>query len=124
MPSSEAGSGQSKADEEKRLSDIVAKMNDLFSGELTEADFVGYIKTMESKLLENSALVEQAGNNSEEQFRFGDFKAIFTDTVVDGINAHNSIAKQLLSDDRIFAAMQGMMASAVYKAFGMNQAVP
>ncbi len=116
-PAGETGSGQSKTDEEKRLSDIVAKMNDLFAGELTEADFVGYVKTMETKLLENGALAEQAASNSEEQFGLGDFKSIFADTVVDGMEAHNNIAKQLLSDERIFAAMQGMMASAVYKAF-------
>ena len=73
---------------------------------------------MESKLLENSVLAEQAASNSEEQFSLGNFNAIFADTVVDGMDAHNSIAKQLLSDERIFAAMQGMMAGAVYRAFG------
>ncbi|MDB5854806.1 MAG: hypothetical protein JWR22_2847 [Herminiimonas sp.] len=121
-PAGETGSGQSKTDEEKRLSEIVSKMNDLFAGELTEADFIGYVKTMESKLLESGALAEQAANNTEEQFSLGDFKAIFADTVVDGMDAHNSIAKQLLSDERIFAAMQGMMASAVYKAFHATRA--
>jgi type I restriction enzyme R subunit len=116
-PASEAGSGQGKDDEEKRLRDIVDKMNDLFAGELTEADFIGYVKTMEGKLLENEQLAEQAANNSEEQFSLGDFKDIFSNTVIDGMDAHNSIAKQLLSDERIFVAMQGMMATAVYKAF-------
>ncbi len=72
---------------------------------------------MESKLLENEQLAEQAANNSEEQFSLGDFKDIFSNTVIDGMEAHNSIAKQLLSDERIFAAIQGMMAAAVYKAF-------
>ena len=48
-------------------------------------------------------------------------KDIFSNTVIYGIDAHNSIAKQLLSDERIFAAMQGMMATAVYKAFHSNR---
>jgi type I restriction enzyme R subunit len=89
----------------------------LFAGELTEVDFVGYVKTMESKLLENEELAHQAGSNSEEQFMLGDFKEIFSNTIIDSLDAQNSIAKQLLSDERIFAAMQGMMATAVYKAF-------
>jgi type I restriction enzyme R subunit len=116
-PAGETGSGASKTEEEKRLRDIVEKMNDLFAGELTEADFVGYVKTMESKLLENEELAHQAGSNSEEQFMLGDFKEIFSNTIIDSMDAQNSIAKQLLSDDRIFAAMQGMMATAVYNAF-------
>lgn len=116
-PAGETGSGKGQAEEERRLRDIVEKMNDLFSGELTEADFVGYVKTMEGKLLENKLLGEQAANNSEEQFSLGDFKDIFSGTVIDGLEAHSNIAKQLLSDERIFAAMQAMMASAVYKAF-------
>lgn len=121
-PAGETGSGNSKTDEELRLAEIVGKMNDLFAGELTDADFIGYVKTMEGKLLENEQLEEQAANNSEEQFALGDFKEIFSSTVIDGMDAHNSIAKQLLSDDRIFAAMQGMMAAAVFKAFKANRA--
>ena len=94
----------------------------MFAGELTEVDFVGYVKTMESQLLENEELAYQAGSNSEEQFMLGDFKEIFSNTIIDSLDAQNSIAKQLLSDERIFAAMQGMMATAVYKAFDLRAA--
>lgn len=41
----------------------------------------------------------------------------FSSAVIDGMDAHNSIVKHFLSDDRIFAAMQGMMPTAVYKVF-------
>lgn len=40
-PPSEAGSGKSQTDEQKKLAEIVSKMNDLFAGDLTEADPVG-----------------------------------------------------------------------------------
>ena len=39
------------------------------------------------------------------------------DIVLEGQEAHNSIADQLLKDERIMAAMQGMLATMVYKAF-------
>ena len=120
-PAKDTGKGKGGEDEEKFLKEIVEKMNDLFSGELTDADFVGYVKTVESKLLENEELAEQAANNSEERFGLGDFKNVFTDTVIESMDAHNNIAKQLLSDERIFAAMQSMMASMVYKAFKGQQ---
>lgn len=35
--------------------------------------------------------------------------------------AHDSIAGQLLKDERIFAAMQGMLAKMVYQAFAQRE---
>ncbi len=116
-PASEAGTGTAAEDEKKRLSEVVGKMNDLFSGDLSEADMVGYVTTIKGKLLENETLAKQAEANTEEQFAMGDFKNILTDVVLDSQGAHNNIADQLLKDERIFAAMQGMLAKMVYQAF-------
>lgn len=116
-PVSAAGSGAAAEDEEKRLAEIVQKMNDLFSGDLSEADLVGYVTTLSGKLLENETLAQQAKANTEEQFAMGDFRDIMTDLILDSQDAHNNIADQLLKDDRIFAAMQGMLAKMVFKAF-------
>lgn len=116
-PVSAAGSGAAAEDEEKRLAEIVQKMNDLFSGDLSEADLVGYVTTLSGKLLENETLAQQAKANTEEQFAMGDFRTIMTDIILDSQDAHNSIADQLLKDERVFAAMQGMFAKMVFKAF-------
>ena len=116
-PAVEAGTGQKPTDEDKKLSEIVEKMNDLFSGGLSEADMVGYVTTIKGKLLESETLKEQAANNSEQQFAMGDFRDILTDIVIEGQEAHNSIAGQLLKDERIFAAMQGMLARMVWQQF-------
>ena len=121
-PVKETGTGTAREDEDRQLREIVEKMNDLFAGDLTDADMVGYVTTIKGKLLESEKLAEQAANNSEAQFAMGDFKSIFTDIVVEGMDAHNNIAKQLLSDDRILAAMQAMMAGMVYKAFQQGPA--
>jgi type I restriction enzyme R subunit len=116
-PATDVGSGQSQDDEQKELSEIVAKMNDLFSGNISEADFIGYVTTMAEKCLGNETLAEQAAHNTEQQFEMGDFKDIFTDIIIEGQEAHNNIAGQLLKDERIFAAMQGMLARMVWKKF-------
>lgn len=123
-PVSEVGNGKARDDEQVRLADLVGKMNDLFSGDLTEADFIGYATTMKAKLMEHPTIQEQAANNSEEQFAMGDFKDIFTDAIIEGQEGHNAIADQLLKDDRIFAAMQGMMAAMVYKALQQQASRP
>lgn len=116
-PSTGAGPKARPSDDEVALREIVEKMNDLFSGSLTEADLVGYVATMKGKLLANDRLADQAASNTEEQFALGDFPDILTDIVIEGQEAHNAIADQLLQDKRIFAAMQGMLARMVYRAF-------
>lgn len=68
-------------------------------------------------MLESEELAQQAANNTEQQFALGDFKNAFTDVVINGQEAHNSIAEQLLKDERIFAAMQGMLAKMVWQQF-------
>jgi len=121
-PAGEVGTGTAVDDEKKKLAEIVDKMNDLFSGNLSESDLVGYVTTIKGKLMEHEGLAEQARNNTEEQFGLGDFKNVMTDIVIEGQEAHNSIAGQLLKDERIFAAMQGMLAQMVYQAFAQRSA--
>lgn len=116
-PASDTGTGAAVTDEQRKLAEIVAKMNDLFSGNLSDADLVGYVTTIKGKLMENHKLAEQAANNTEQQFAMGDFKDILTDIIIDGQDGHNTIADQLLKDERIFTAMQGMLAKMVYDTF-------
>ena len=52
-PASDTGTGAAVDDEQRKLAEIVAKMNDLFAGNLTDADLVGYVTTIKGKLLEN-----------------------------------------------------------------------
>lgn len=92
---SEAGTGVAVDDEKKRLSEIVAKMNDLFSGEISEADFLGSLTTWKGHLLADKTLAVQAKANTEEQFAMGSFKDAFMDVVIDAQDAQNSIADQM-----------------------------
>ena len=92
-------------------------MNDLFSGEISESDFVGALTTWKGHLLANETLAEQAKSNTEEQFAMGDFKELLTGIVIDAQDAQNSIADQLLKDERIFGVMQRMLAKMVWQQF-------
>jgi type I restriction enzyme R subunit len=121
-PVTEAGSGKAREDEMAPLSEIVEKMNDLFAGGVTEADALGTLTAWSGHLLKNEKLADQAKNNSLEQFVLGDFKEIFTDVVLESQDGHNKIANQLLKDERIFAAMQEMLAQMVYSAFRRDNA--
>jgi hypothetical protein len=70
-PSSGAQRKQAQAhDKEKALlAEIIARGNDLFEGDLTDGDRLVYVNNvLKGKLLESETLVEQAANNSKEQF--------------------------------------------------------
>jgi type I restriction enzyme R subunit len=68
-PISEAGSGSVQEKEKARLAEIIAKVNDLFEGDLTDDDQLVYVNNViKGKLLESQELVIQAGNNTKAQF--------------------------------------------------------
>lgn len=106
------------------LKEIVGKMNNLFSGHITESDFIGAVTTWQGRLATNEKLAAQARNNNEEQFAMGDFKDAFTDIVIEAQDAHNNIADQLLKDERIFGVIQKMVAKMVWKQFQQSPAPP
>lgn len=64
--------GAPPPDEQKELREIVAKMNDLFSGDIREAGFVAAVAAWQEYLMANGSVAEQAKNNSEESFSMGD----------------------------------------------------
>ena len=68
-PITEAGSGQVQEKEKARLSEIIARVNDLFEGELTDNDKLLYVDSViKDKLLQSEILVKQATSNTKEQF--------------------------------------------------------
>jgi type I restriction enzyme R subunit len=51
------------------LAEIIAKVNDLFEGDLTDNDRLIYVNNViKGKLLESEALATQAKNNTKAQF--------------------------------------------------------
>ena len=65
----ESGGGSVQEKEKARLAEIVTKVNDLFEGDLTEDDRLVYVNNViKGKLLESVILVQQASNNTKEQF--------------------------------------------------------
>jgi len=93
------GTGQSRVGEKGALSEIIAKLNDLFEGELTDADMVNYFNGVCDKAMESTELKEQAENNSKSQFAQGSVKDMIFDSVIEHREANNHMAGQLLADE-------------------------
>jgi type I restriction enzyme R subunit len=102
-PVTEVGSGQVQDKHKQRLREIIAAMNDLFEGEITEGDTVAYVDTViKEKLLESDLLRSQAVANTKEQFgnspNLGDE---LMNAIMDAMAAHQTMSRQALNSDNI-----------------------
>lgn len=98
-PGTEFGTGASRDKEEVALSEIIARMNDLFAAEnLTEGDLVNYAHTIADKVRENDVVMAQVRSNTVEQTLLGDFPKAVVDAVLASSDAHNEIKSQFLTD--------------------------
>jgi len=87
------GGGAGWDDPLERLSRIIKKMNELFAGQLTNADYQAYATHLLGKLAENPVLAEQAqANDTVAQFAQGDYRKALTSAVVEALTSHSAMA--------------------------------
>lgn len=112
----EPGSGTAWDDPTERLSVIIQKMNKVFMGNLTEADFRGYATHIMGKLTEDKTLEEQAkANDTVAQFAQGDYRKVLTNAVVDALESHTTMADQALRDEKVFDALSDLLVVEAYR---------
>ena len=106
-PLTETGGGSVQEKQRVYLSEIVAKVNELFEGELSDDDKLVYVNNvLKGKLLENEMLVQQAGSNSKEQFASSpDLSNEFTNAIMDALTAHSAMSRQALASDKVRAGL-------------------
>ena len=112
----EVGSGEGHDPHLAKLAEIIQQMNDLFEGELSEADMIGLVTHISERMIANPVLAQQAEHNSKEQFALGDFRKIMLDTVVDGLESYQSMAGQVLSNERTREGFAIVLLDIVYAA--------
>ncbi|RDD72754.1 type I restriction endonuclease subunit R [Paracoccus versutus] len=110
-PMTETGSGEVQDKEKALLSEILARMNDLFTG-VTDNDLLSYAMAVKGKLMENETLTQQAGSNQKEQFDNSPvLKAAIMDAVIGALDAHSAMSRQALESqairDGLKAALMG-----------------
>jgi type I restriction enzyme R subunit len=99
----ELGSGTIQDKEKALLAEIIAKVNDLFDGDLTDDDQLIYVNNViKGKLLESQELVLQASNNTKAQFANSPtLTAEIMNAVMDALAAHESMSKQALGSESV-----------------------
>lgn len=115
------GGGQAWDDPEDRLSAIIKKMNEVFSGNLSDADFKGYATTLIGKMVNDPTLQEQAqANDTVDAFANGAYETKLNNAVVDALENHSVMADQALRHEKVFKGLANLLVEEVYRQLREN----
>lgn len=100
-PMNDTGSGSIQDKEKGYLDEIIQTVNGLFEGELSDNDQLVYVNgVLKGKLLENETLIQQAANNSKEQFANSpDLSQALMHAIMDALDAHTTMSSQALESE-------------------------
>ncbi|WP_415410939.1 type I restriction endonuclease subunit R [Synechococcus sp. A10-1-5-9] len=120
IPGMKPGGGAVQDKDKVLLSEIIEKLNELFTGELTDDDKVMYAQVIQNKLLGSKTLQQQAANNSKEQFKTSpDLLTSSMDAYIEALDAHQSMSKQALDNPYVRAQMMELL----IEKFGLWEAL-
>jgi len=110
-PVGEVGSGSVQEKQKALLAEIIAKVNDLFVGELSDDDRLVYVNNViKGKLLESEALATQARNNTKAQFSASPtLDAAILDAIMEALDAHQSMSRQALDSEKVRAGLKSIL---------------
>jgi type I restriction enzyme R subunit len=111
QPLTDAGSGSVQEKEKARLGEIIAKVNDLFGADTTEGDKLIYVNdVIKGKLLESDTLMQQAVNNTKEQFANSpDLAHELLNAIMDASSALSSLSKQALESEHVRSGLKDVL---------------
>ncbi len=106
-PLVETGGGSVQEKERARLHEIIEKVNTLFEGELSEQDKLVYVNdVLMGRLLESTTLVQQAANNTQEQFASSpDLRSELKDAIMGALDAHTLMSTQALNSEAVLSGL-------------------
>ena len=110
-PITGVGSGAVQEKEKALLAEIIAKVNDLFDGDLTDDDQLVYVNNViKGKLLESEELRSQARNNSKAQFASSPtLSNAILDAIIDAMAAHETMSSQALNSAKVREGLRDVL---------------
>ena len=99
---SDIGKGKPRSKKEEWLSQIIARLNELFITDgLTDQDLINYAYTIRDKVSENELVMNQIANNSPEQALLGDFAGALDEAVMNSSEVHQNQMTQYLNNPEL-----------------------
>jgi len=110
-PATSTGTGALQEKEKALLKEILAKLNDLFQGDVTDDDQLIYVNNViKGKLMESETLVQQANHNSKEQFSNSPaLTQAILDAIIDAFEAHSTMSKQALDSSTVREGLKDVL---------------
>lgn len=116
------GSGSAHDPEKAFLSEIIARLNELFAGDsLTDGDRIQYMQTIKAKVMENESVVAQLANNTPEQILHGDFPQAVQDAVMASMDSHKEMSSEILRDASVAKQFVSLLLDAIFHERGQNR---
>lgn len=118
QPLTETGSGSVQEKQKALMSEIIAKLNEVFAVDCTDQDMLNYARTVRDKMLESKTLQQQAANNTAEQFASSpDLRSEITNAAIETYDIHTALSSQLLNSDIAQTAfMSALLKLGLYEA--------
>jgi type I restriction enzyme R subunit len=107
IPGMDPGGGGVQDKDKVELAEIIAKLNELFNGELGDNDKLPYVcSVIRGKLLESATLSQQAAANSKKQFSNSpDLNKALLDAIIGALDAHQLMSTQALNSEAVREGM-------------------
>jgi type I restriction enzyme R subunit len=117
QPAKESGTGAARDPEMVALEDVIAQINDLFSGEHPDSSVRNVVTHIKDRLEESETLQQQAQNNSLAQFSASpDLQNEFVGAVIGAMESHSDLSAQILNNSEISQKLMGELVPIIYKA--------
>lgn len=109
-PIGAVGSGSVHDKDKAALSQIIAKVNALFEGDLTDGDQLSFVRSVKDKLMESDTLRAQARANSEAQFKASPtIDPEMLEAAIAAMEAHESMGVQVINSARVRAGLKNLL---------------
>ena len=112
------GSAAPKEEKKDFISELLARMNDLFGVEVTEGDKLDWLHGMASKLSENATLMEQVNNNDRDAIMLGDYPKAVDEAVIARMDTQQGMSLDYLSAPEKAVALQHLLLDLLLKGIG------
>ena len=93
------------------LDAIIAKLNYLFEGQLTDSDKLVYVNNvLKGQLLASELLQQQAASNSKEQFAdSAELQSELTKAIINALDAHPAMGSKALNNSALQLAFMDLL---------------
>jgi type I restriction enzyme R subunit len=116
-PAKESGTGTVRDPEMVALDEVIAQINDLFSGDHPDSSVRNVVTHIKDRLEESETLQEQAQNNSLAQFSASpDLQNEFVSAVLGAMESHSDLSTQIINNPEISQKLMGELVPIIYRA--------